>query len=462
MLLEILFVIFSVVCGDPQWYAGYGLTDEEVLSLLKQGCFHGHYGGGLYNNTLILSHCPYKKMKSIGSFSTTDSLCVIEFDPFIPEHLLQQAKAMITIHNHTKLLYIYNRYFVISSSYNIMELCHPDAFPKKWVSNTITVPSSPYRQPRQSNSEECQQVISKAIGPLICPTLWNFISFNLSDPDPVISKAIGLATKESQYGFVEKLSAFHTRQSNSEECQQAAEYIEEHYVSKGFEVSRFDYRENFAPVVIAELKGQVEPDTIIVVGAHYDSRSTNSQSTTQRAPGADDNGSGTANLLELARIIFESKLKFHNTIRLCSFAGEEQGLVGSRAYAKKLADDSENIIAMFNGDMLGYKLPNTPITLGMKDRYISEELLEQANIVSKLYVPELPIGSSSSCCSDHQAFTENGFPAIGFFEHPGSASDYPHYHKSTDLIGNIEFDQMLLESKAMMANALTFAIPIKN
>ena len=62
-----------------------------------------------------------------------------------------------------------------------------------------------------------------------------------------------------------------------------------------------------------------DPDTIIVVGAHYDSRGTQNSSPTQRAPGADDNGSGSAALLEFARVIQESGTRFRHTLRLCLF-----------------------------------------------------------------------------------------------------------------------------------------------
>ena len=78
-------------------------------------------------------------------------------------------------------------------------------------------------------------------------------------------------------------------------------------------------------------------------------------------------------------------------------------------------------------------------TIGMKDRFIADWLLNIANGLAEQYVPEVKVSSSSSCCSDHQSFTENGFPAIGYFENEGSASDYPHYHKSTDLPEYVHF-----------------------
>lgn len=435
MLLKLLFMtFFSVVWGDSQWYAGSGLTDKEVSLLLQRGCFHGRYGGNPSGSTLILSSCPGENLKPIGIYSKTTPLCVIEFDRNLSEKLLSQAEIMIDAHNHSKLLLKHGRDLVISSLN--FELCDLTAFSESWVMNVVTVPSFPYRQPRS-----------------------NVQTFNLSEPDPTIADALAKVSAISQRAFLEKLTAFYTRQSQSNEAEEAAEYLEQTYTQYGFDVSRYDFRQGYSPNVVAELKGTTHPEQIVVVGAHYDSRSTDSSSTTQRAPGADDNGSGTINLLELARIISETELQFEYTIRICSFSGEEQGLLGSRAMAKAWADAGVDVIAMFNGDMLGWVLPDQPIILGMKDRYISEELLSIANTITSLYVPELPIGLSSSCCSDHQGFTEAGYRAIGFFENPGSASDYPHYHRSTDLIQYVDFTQVALISKAMMANVMVHAVP---
>ncbi len=111
--------------------------------------------------------------------------------------------------------------------------------------------------------------------------------------------------------------------------------------------------------------------------------------------------------------------------------------------------------------VVGYTLPNqTSIIVGMKDRYSTGWLLEFVNSLTQAYVPSLGVGSSPSCCSDHQSFFEQGYPAVGYFENPYTASDYPHYHKSTDLPQYINWRQLHLIVQAIAAAAATLALPL--
>lgn len=286
------------------------------------------------------------------------------------------------------------------------------------------------------------------------------VALGTDKKNPIIAKLITDVSQDRIRKTVEHLSSYYTRLSTSRPVWEAQEWIKDQYTHLGLEVSTYPFREGFSENVIAELRGAEDPSKIVIVSGHYDSRSTNISDPTMRAPGADDNGSGTANVLELARVFTESGLKFKHTIRFCSWSGEEQGLVGSRVYAKEMREKDVDIIAVLNSDMLGWTLPNTSITLGMKDRYVYPPLLWLANNLTLLYVPELEIGYSPSCCSDHQSFFEQGYPAVGYFENVGSASDYPHYHKSSDLPENLNFEQVALISRAIAAATATIAVPL--
>lgn len=282
----------------------------------------------------------------------------------------------------------------------------------------------------------------------------------LGVPNPIIVDAVADVSADSILASIEELSAIHTRHAESADALIAEGLIASKLIGYGFEVRTFNFKAGFSGNVIATIPGTKYPNQFVIAGAHYDSRTTPVEDKEGRAPGADDNGSGTAQILEFARIISESKLTFEYSIHLALFSGEEQGLVGSRAWAKELADAGVEVVAMFNSDMLGWKPPGTVPTLGMKDRYIADWLLAIANTLAEQYVPGLKVGSSSSCCSDQLSFTENGFPAIGYFEHEGSASDSPHYHQSTDLPEYVDSELVQMISRACLATLMTFAVPV--
>ena len=90
-------------------------------------------------------------------------------------------------------------------------------------------------------------------------------------------------------------------------------------------------------------------DKIVIISAHLDSRAANDHSI---APGAEDNGSGVAALMEAARLF--KNVKFDRTIKIIFFTGEEQGLIGSKAYVAAYPADISKTVAVFNLDMFGY------------------------------------------------------------------------------------------------------------
>jgi len=279
--------------------------------------------------------------------------------------------------------------------------------------------------------------------------------------NPQIGQTLAQISSQELYNKLYDLSeGFFTRQSASSQIREAEAYLAAAFKNFGLNVTTHSYRSDFAANICADIVGERYPHLLVVTGAHYDSRSTNTDDPTLRAPGAVDNGSGTVGMLEMARVLAASNLSFYNTIRICVWTGEEQGLLGSDAYAKMIKAQGAEVIAYFNADMTGYQLPGTSITMGMKDRTITEWLLDLSYEITATYVPSLPVQLSSSCCSDYISFYNLGYPSIGYFQNAGAASDYPDYHKSTDTIDKNNFEQMKLETQAVLAAVMTFAIPI--
>ncbi|KAJ9461800.1 Bacterial leucyl aminopeptidase [Diplonema papillatum] len=275
--------------------------------------------------------------------------------------------------------------------------------------------------------------------------------------NPAIQAAVDAMAPERIIAVIHLLSQYNTRNSYSDELVQAATWLERMYTTYNFTVERMSFRGDMAPNVVATKLGKTHPEKVIVVGAHLDSRATDVNSKTQRAPGADDNASGCSALLAIAEIIFERNLEFDYTIKFCAFSGEEQGLLGSAALAKTWSDADMDIVAMFNADMLGWSLPNKPITLGFKDSSVNIELTEEIRALVPQYVTGLNTEYSHSCCSDYLSFYNEGFAAVGFFENDATASAYPHYHTSTDLQMYLDSVQLHLHTQALAATVLTYA-----
>ena len=103
--------------------------------------------------------------------------------------------------------------------------------------------------------------------------------------------------------------------------------------------------------IVATLKGTTDPTRVYVVSGHYDSMCTNPADAVCDSPGANDDASGSAAVIELARVM--SKRKFDATIIFMNVAGEEQGLLGATYFAKQAVENKMNIEGMFTNDIIG-------------------------------------------------------------------------------------------------------------
>ncbi|UCH78512.1 MAG: M20/M25/M40 family metallo-hydrolase [Candidatus Coatesbacteria bacterium] len=185
--------------------------------------------------------------------------------------------------------------------------------------------------------------------------------------------------------------------------------------------------------VVCDVRGTVEPGAQYLVVAHYDSISDRPL---ELAPGADDDASGVVAALAVARTLAEAQLE--RTVRVVLFAGEEQGLVGSRDYARKARARGDDIRAVWNMDMIGY-VGGGPADSILYYKDDSSWMYEAAGRAARLYVPELTfLGENNAfrANSDHYSFWQEGYPATYLHENPGNGV-YPHYHKETDTVDKL-------------------------
>ncbi|MDO9338969.1 MAG: M20/M25/M40 family metallo-hydrolase [Bacteroidales bacterium] len=192
--------------------------------------------------------------------------------------------------------------------------------------------------------------------------------------DPEIKKMVDDISKDKIEQHVRKMVSFHTRHNLSEQNDPAkgigaawnwikTEMEKSISVSGGrLEVKFEEYtvggqgqrisQEIKLKNVVATLKGtDPNDDRIIIISAHLDSRAALDNDNTGFAPGANDDGSGVATILELVRIM--STKKFSATIIFMAVSGEEHGLYGAKYMATKTKQEKWNIIAMLNNDMIG-------------------------------------------------------------------------------------------------------------
>jgi hypothetical protein len=211
--------------------------------------------------------------------------------------------------------------------------------------------------------------------------------------------------------------------------------------------------------VYAILKGTTDPDRVYVVSGHYDSMCTSPTDAKCDSPGANDDGSGTAVSLELARVM--SKHKFDATIIFMCVPGEEQGLLGSTHYADEAAKAKMNIEAMLDNDIVGgvtsqKNSPNrnrvrvfsegvptsetpqeaaTRRSVGGENDSISRQLARYVKEQTDLYSKEMKGFNAWMIYrrdrygrgGDHEPFLTNGYAAVRFTE---SDEDFTHQHQT--------------------------------
>ena len=212
--------------------------------------------------------------------------------------------------------------------------------------------------------------------------------------------------------------------------------------------------------IVATLRGKKEPNKYVLVGGHLDCSASRvgtsdwpSKWETISAPGADDNATGVAAVLELARIFSDSTFEFSNDYSLIfiAFGNEEgvpnnisPGLSGSAHYAQESKLRGMNILGLINLDMIGYNPLKiyADIVSNAASVWIGQQCIE-ANNLYQLGIATNSVPFIEGGYSDHYMFWSNGYPAILLIEHawPWTTDiNYPaspHYHKPSDTLGTL-------------------------
>ena len=261
----------------------------------------------------------------------------------------------------------------------------------------------------------------------------------VTDVDPRIREMMNQVDQDSLMATVQHLQDYQSRLWNSTNAFTTSDWIAGKMAALGLEVEQQAFSANTwlgsgeaAPNVIGIQRGTLYPDTYVVCGSHFDSFSFDAYYGSGDAPGADDNATGVASVLESARIL--TQYEFEYSIVYCAYGCEEMGLYGSEAYASRCQSQGMDIIGYFNNDMNGYLYgdaihidciyPNSVAAIG--DYYMN---------VANIYFPEMQVRhvNFSSGDSDHTSFNQHGYMGIYPFEDYENYS--PYIHTTNDLIG---------------------------
>ena len=310
--------------------------------------------------------------------------------------------------------------------------------------------------------------------------------------DPEIRKMISEVKSENMEATVKKLVSFGTRhtlsdtKSSTRGIGAAQRWVKSEFdnyalASNGRFTSVIDYftikadgkrikNDSQLGNVMATLKGtEATDDRVLIISGHLDSRATDVMDSSIDAPGANDDGSGVAAMMELARIMCKREFPF--TIIFVAVVGEEQGLYGAKYLADKAKEQKWNVIAMINNDMIGNSLSSgTQLRDNRQVRVFSEtipyleteaeakirkstnrdndspsrQLARYIKTVTNQYVEQLDIklvyrNDRFLRGGDHTPFSQNGFTAIRFCE---MNENFDHQHQTVRKENNTQYGDL--------------------
>lgn len=251
------------------------------------------------------------------------------------------------------------------------------------------------------------------------------------EKDAQISSLVGQIDKEKMREIITHLSTYKTRYVGTEGNAQAVEWVIEQFKALGLETRTECFSAGWyadeSCNAIGLKKGKSNKKYVIM--GHLD--------TVGRAfAGADDNGSGVAAVIEMARILMNYETDA--SIEFVAVNAEEIGIVGSKDYVRRrVSEDKGQVIAALTMDVIGY---NTQNVFSIETYPEHEQLAQDMAALGRVYTSRQVLVSLHAWGSDHVPFLDNGIPAVL------TAQDWskhnPCYHKSCDTIDKVDFDYL--------------------
>ncbi|KAJ3286121.1 Leucine aminopeptidase 1 [Rhizoclosmatium sp. JEL0117] len=267
----------------------------------------------------------------------------------------------------------------------------------------------------------------------------------------LVDPLLELVDQDNLEKWLTKFTSFKTRYYQSPSGKESAEWLftQLNALAKQADASKLKvsvrkFEHDWSqPSIIFRLEaagGSTEP--VVVVSAHQDS--TNMWNPWfGAAPGADDDGSGSATIFEALRVLIDGKFTPSRPLEFHWYAAEEAGLLGSQKVVADYRQRDVDVAGVFHADMTGYTPEGKTEVIGIATDNVDDELEEFVRELVKVYVKGVKI-IDTECgygCSDHASWTKAGYPASFTFETSFKESS-PYIHSTNDVVENISFEHM--------------------
>ncbi|MCA0402885.1 MAG: M20/M25/M40 family metallo-hydrolase [Proteobacteria bacterium] len=283
------------------------------------------------------------------------------------------------------------------------------------------------------------------------------LAYNLKHPKSVNALLNKIST-DNMLTTLSKLTSYHNRSASSHSGLQSIEWMRAQFESIVLASGRDDINSYFVktgevylqPSLVTVIGKNIDAPAI-VLGAHIDTLEGN-------MPGASDDGSGAALLLETARLLLDSKLKFKRPIYIIWYAAEERGLVGSQYVVRDFLMKKIPVEAVIQFDMAAYRHEEEDKTIWIFKDYTDKALNQFVASLIKTYV-KVPIGYSKCgyACSDHASWMSENIPASLPFETSFDNLN-PYIHSPNDKMSTINSEHLANFTKIALAFAVELGL----
>ncbi len=260
-------------------------------------------------------------------------------------------------------------------------------------------------------------------------------------PDSIAKHILNLQNFGSRYAYADN------RKAVAQWIKNEFERLNYNCILDSFEAENYNDKKFMQYNVIAFMPGIGRTEEVYLIGAHHDCITYNDPK--NKAPGADDNASGVAAAIEIARVFSEANFQSQATICFTTFAAEEIGLYGANDFAKNVKLD---VKMMINNDMIAHDV-EPPYTVNLCEYEGAGNLKDYAVEIAKKYTSlKMTFINTYLQYSDSYEFAKNNIPSIFFIEDEFS----PYYHSINDSLSRCNMDycaEVIRLSCAMLIHA---------